>query len=63
MQKYEYMIHLKKQRFNINLILIDYRPAAEKHAEVPCVTASVDDLHIEHSVRLVSYIILISDKS
>eukprot|EP00795_Rhopilema_esculentum_P000351 gene351-10014_t len=25
--------------------------AAEKHAEVPCVTASVDDLHIEHSVR------------
>ena len=25
--------------------------SAEKHAEVPCVTASVDDLHIQHSVR------------
>jgi len=25
--------------------------AAEKHAEVPCVTASVDDLHIKHNAR------------
>ena len=28
---------------------------AEKHAEVPCVTASVDDLHIKHNARLLFY--------
>ena len=38
---------------NKDWILIWLKSTAEKHAEIPCVTASVDDLHIEHSVRLV----------